>query len=71
MNKVYNTIFINGQAFNCAKSMSLKELLVYLEFDLSLIVIEYNNNIVNSYEFKNIFLKPQDKIEIITIVGGG
>nr|YP_009511543.1 Thiamine biosynthesis protein [Gracilariopsis mclachlanii]AXI97420.1 Thiamine biosynthesis protein [Gracilariopsis mclachlanii] len=71
MSIIYNTIFINGQAFNCAKSMSLKELLLYLEFDLSFIVIEYNNNIINYYEFQNIFFKPQDKIEIITIVGGG
>nr|YP_009510727.1 Thiamine biosynthesis protein [Gracilaria ferox]AXI96400.1 Thiamine biosynthesis protein [Gracilaria ferox]UAD85884.1 Thiamine biosynthesis protein [Gracilaria ferox] len=71
MNTKYNTIFINGQAFNCYINMSLKELLHYLEFELNSIVVEHNNRIINSTEFDIIFFKPQDKIEIITIVGGG
>nr|YP_009510931.1 Thiamine biosynthesis protein [Gracilaria gracilis]AXI96604.1 Thiamine biosynthesis protein [Gracilaria gracilis] len=71
MNKIYNTIFINGQAFNCCIDMSLKDLLSYLEFELNAIVVEYNNRIINFTEFERTFFKSQDKIEIITIVGGG
>nr|YP_009510522.1 Thiamine biosynthesis protein [Gracilaria caudata]AXI96195.1 Thiamine biosynthesis protein [Gracilaria caudata] len=71
MNKIYNTIFINGQAFNCYIHMSLKELLIYLEFELSSIIVEYNNRIIHCTEFDQTFFKSQDKIEIITIVGGG
>nr|YP_009732512.1 hypothetical protein [Gracilaria textorii]QHS71014.1 hypothetical protein [Gracilaria textorii] len=71
MNTIYNTIFINGQAFNCYIDMSLKELLHYLEFELNSIVIEYNNRIIHSTEFDKTFFESQDKIEIITIVGGG
>nr|YP_063560.1 conserved hypothetical plastid protein [Gracilaria tenuistipitata var. liui]AAT79635.1 conserved hypothetical plastid protein [Gracilaria tenuistipitata var. liui] len=71
MNTAYNTIFINGQAFNCYIYMSLKELLIYLEFELNSIVVEHNKRIIHFTELEKTFLKPQDKIEIITIVGGG
>ncbi|KAI0556482.1 Sulfur carrier protein ThiS (chloroplast) [Gracilaria domingensis] len=71
MNTIYNTIFINGQAFNCYIDMSLKELLHYLELELDSIVVEHNNHIIHFIEFDKTFFKPQDKIEIITIVGGG
>nr|YP_009019568.1 hypothetical protein [Gracilaria salicornia]AHH24536.1 hypothetical protein [Gracilaria salicornia]UAD87692.1 Thiamine biosynthesis protein [Gracilaria salicornia] len=71
MNPVYNTIFINGQAFNYYRHMSLKELLLYLEFELNSIVVEHNNCIIHFTEFDTTFFKSQDKIEIITIVGGG
>nr|YP_009346774.1 hypothetical protein [Gracilaria firma]YP_009498040.1 Ycf40 [Gracilaria changii]APR74309.1 hypothetical protein [Gracilaria firma]ART65303.1 Ycf40 [Gracilaria changii] len=71
MNKIYNTIFVNGEAFNCYIKMSLKELLMYLEFELNSIIVEYNGCIIHMTEFDNTFFKPQDKIEIITIVGGG
>nr|UAD87285.1 Thiamine biosynthesis protein [Gracilaria pacifica] len=71
MNKIYNTIFINGQAFNCYIDMSLKDLIFYLEFELNTIVVEHNNCIIHFTEFERTFFKSQDKIEIITIVGGG
>nr|YP_010986099.1 thiamine biosynthesis protein ThiS [Polyopes affinis]WOL37017.1 thiamine biosynthesis protein ThiS [Polyopes affinis] len=67
----YSTIFINGQAFNCSKSVSLKDLLIYLDFDVDLVAIEYNKEILDNSRFDSIFPKSQDNIEIITIVGGG
>nr|YP_010197876.1 Thiamine biosynthesis protein [Gracilaria isabellana]YP_010198871.1 Thiamine biosynthesis protein [Gracilaria tikvahiae]UAD86292.1 Thiamine biosynthesis protein [Gracilaria isabellana]UAD88104.1 Thiamine biosynthesis protein [Gracilaria tikvahiae]UAD88307.1 Thiamine biosynthesis protein [Gracilaria tikvahiae] len=71
MNTIYNTIFINGQAFNCYIDMSLQELLQYLEFESNSIVVEHNSRIIHSTEFDKTFFKSQDKVEIITIVGGG
>nr|YP_009732047.1 hypothetical protein [Gracilaria edulis]QHS70608.1 hypothetical protein [Gracilaria edulis] len=71
MNKKYNRIFINGEAFNCSISMSLKDLLIYLEFELNSIIVEHNYLIVNYDELDKTFFKSGDKIEIITIVGGG
>nr|UAD85680.1 Thiamine biosynthesis protein [Gracilaria edulis] len=71
MNKKYNRIFINGEAFNCSISMSLKDLLIYLEFELNSIIVEHNYLIVNHDELDKTFFKSGDKIEIITIVGGG
>nr|YP_009511754.1 Thiamine biosynthesis protein [Melanthalia intermedia]AXI97631.1 Thiamine biosynthesis protein [Melanthalia intermedia] len=70
-NKHYNTIFVNGQAFNCTRCMSLKDLLIYMEFDLNLVIIEYNKKVIHYNNFDHIFFKPQDKVEVITIAGGG
>nr|YP_010985900.1 thiamine biosynthesis protein ThiS [Grateloupia asiatica]WOL36818.1 thiamine biosynthesis protein ThiS [Grateloupia asiatica] len=67
----YNTVFVNGQAFNCDKYMSLKDLLIYLDFTIDFIAVEYNNEILDSSYFHNTFMQPQDSIEVITIVGGG
>lgn len=67
----YFTIFVNGKRFNCSKFMSIKDLLLYLEYDLNTVIIEYNNIIINLSNFDNFFVKKNDTIEIITIVGGG
>ena len=43
----------------------------YFKYDDSLLVLEYNNLICNKKKWKQIQIKNQDKIEIVTIVGGG
>lgn len=67
----YLTIFINGEPFNCESSMSLKSILIYLNFDINFILVEYNKEILNKFELESVFLKNNDCLEIITIVGGG
>lgn len=64
-------IQINGEPFQCMSSMSIKALMTYLEINTELSLIEYNNEIIHEDEWINIILKPKDKLEIITIVGGG
>lgn len=71
MNVIYNTVVVNGEAFHCFNTMSLYDLILYLNFDLNTIVVEYNQEIIPHHKFDNIMLKNQDKLEIITIVGGG
>nr|WCH56212.1 Thiamine biosynthesis protein [Calliblepharis sp.] len=71
MNAIYNTIFVNGEAFNCFSKMSLYDLLIYLDFDIHGVIVEYNQKIVFFDNFHDIFFKNQDRLEIITIVGGG
>nr|YP_009397327.1 thiamin biosynthesis protein S [Thuretia quercifolia]ARW66513.1 thiamin biosynthesis protein S [Thuretia quercifolia] len=67
----YVTVFVNGKPFNCLNSMSIKDLLLYLDFDLDLIIVEYNNEIINLSSFDIFSLNMNDSIEVITIVGGG
>nr|QCI04549.1 Thiamin biosynthesis protein S [Apoglossum ruscifolium] len=67
----YITIFINGEPFNCMISMSLKDLLLYLNFNLNNVVIEYNQEIILQSSYEKLFLSMNDSLEIITIVGGG
>nr|YP_009399196.1 thiamin biosynthesis protein S [Taenioma perpusillum]ARW68593.1 thiamin biosynthesis protein S [Taenioma perpusillum] len=67
----YITVYINGKPFNCHLSMTIKDFLLYLNFDLDLIVIEYNYQVMDISQYDNTILKMNDSIEVITIVGGG
>lgn len=67
----YKIVFINGQAFNCDINMSLKDMLIYLDFNINNIIVEYNKEILVNSSFHEIFLQNNDKVEVITIVGGG
>lgn len=69
--KSYLTIFINGEPFNCESSMSLLSVLLYLNFNINVIVVEYNKEILSKMDFDSTFLKNNDSLEVITIVGGG
>nr|AOM64629.1 thiamine biosynthesis protein S [Riquetophycus sp.] len=71
MNLAYNTIILNGETLNCISLMSIYDLLVYLEFDVSRVVVEYNSKIIPNNDFDNILINNNDRLEVITIVGGG
>nr|YP_009398996.1 thiamin biosynthesis protein S [Cliftonaea pectinata]ARW68149.1 thiamin biosynthesis protein S [Cliftonaea pectinata] len=71
MTENYSTIFVNGEPFNCYDYMSIKNVLLYLDFDINNIVVECNHQIVNKDKFDKFLLKSNDQIEVITIVGGG
>nr|QCI04492.1 Thiamin biosynthesis protein S [Antithamnion hubbsii] len=71
MNKEYYKIIVNGEPFNCYKSMSLQDILIYLDINIHTVIVEYNQVIINFSQFEYIFVRPNDYLEIITIVGGG
>jgi thiamine biosynthesis protein ThiS len=51
--------------------MTIKDLINYFGYKSVLFVIEYNNYICNQNEWNKIRINENDKIELITIVGGG
>jgi sulfur carrier protein len=51
--------------------MSISYLLTYLGFNTLLILVDYNGSILQKVEWKQVFLKKGDQIEIITLAGGG
>ncbi len=53
------------------KNIPLYELLKILGYEKNTIVIELNNLIINSEEGEDRFIKEGDKLEIVSIVGGG
>ncbi len=63
--------YLNGQTYMTDSSLSLLDLILYFNYNKSLLVIEYNNVICNKKNWNNIFITNNDKIEIVTIVGGG
>nr|YP_009400012.1 thiamin biosynthesis protein S [Tolypiocladia glomerulata]ARW69831.1 thiamin biosynthesis protein S [Tolypiocladia glomerulata] len=69
--KNYFTIFVNGDPFNCDCSMSLCDILNYLDIDIESVIVEYNNSIFNKDNFSHLYFKNNDEIQVISIVGGG
>jgi thiamine biosynthesis protein ThiS len=70
MSKIKN-FFLNGEQYYIKEQISLLELITYFNYNSSLLVLEYNNSICNKKNWNNIIIKNNDKIEIVTIVGGG
>lgn len=62
---------LNGQKYYTNQELSLLELVEYFNYNTSLLVLEYNNLICSKKNWTNILIKNNDKIEIVTIVGGG
>ena len=65
------SFFINGHFYYTKTKITLFDLLSYLGYNESLLVLEYNHLICNRKKWNKIFIQDQDKIELITIVGGG
>ena len=66
-------IRINGEEriIQCNKIISLNETMELLGYSSNTIIVELNNLIINSEEWKNKSVKDGDKLEIVSIVGGG
>ena len=64
-------LWINGHKYHIKQSITLFQLIEYLNYDTSLLVLEYNNKICNKNSWKTTFLNNHDTLEIVTIVGGG
>ena len=63
--------FLNGHEYFTDSELNILEIVNYFGYNTSLLVLEYNNLICNKKNWNKIYLKNNDKIEIVTIVGGG
>lgn len=68
---LYNLVTVNGFLYKYQPCMSISYLLTYLGFNTLLILVDYNGSILQKVEWKQVFLKKGDQIEIITLAGGG
>ena len=64
-------IKLNGKIISIDKGTKLGILVKRLKFPLNRIAIEKNNLIVEKKKIKKIYLKANDKIEIVHFIGGG
>ncbi len=62
---------LNGEIYYTKQKITLLNLITYFNYNDSLLVIELNKLICNKNKWKSIVITDHDKIEIITIVGGG
>lgn len=65
------TLQINGESFTCAAQTPLLDTLAILNFNPRLIAIEYNGEILHRQFWPETTMQAGDRLEIVTIVGGG
>jgi sulfur carrier protein len=70
MNKS-NPFSLNGQTYVTSYKINISDLINYFGYNKSLLVVEYNHFICDKTKWDQIFIQKNDKIEIVTIVGGG
>lgn len=63
--------FLNGEEYYIENNLTISTLIEYFNYNTSLLVLEYNNLICNKKNWDKIVIQNNDKIEIVTIVGGG
>ena len=64
-------IRVNGKVKTVVDKISLFKLTNNLKIPLKKVAIELNQKIVNKKKLNKIYLKKNDKIEIVHFIGGG
>ncbi|MEH2264887.1 sulfur carrier protein ThiS [Nostoc sp.] len=65
------TIQVNGETHSCSFQTSLPDLLQQLGFNPRLVAVEYNGEILHHQFWTDTKVQPGDRLEVVTIVGGG
>jgi sulfur carrier protein len=62
---------VNGETRNCSSQTPLPDLLQQLGFNPRLVAVEYNGEILHRQFWTETIVKSGDRLEVVTIVGGG
>ncbi|VEP16884.1 Thiamine biosynthesis protein ThiS [Hyella patelloides LEGE 07179] len=65
------TVQINGETHDFTTSLSLPELLEQIGMNPRLVAVEYNGEILHRQYWSETQIATGDRLEIVTIVGGG
>jgi sulfur carrier protein len=65
------TLLLNGEPCSCSSQTPLPELLQQLGFNPRLVAVEYNGEILHRQFWTDTKIQSGDRLEIVTIVGGG
>ena len=63
--------FLNGHKFIFIKDITLNQIIDYFDYQNAIFVVEYNDLICKQTKWKKTKICLNDRIEIISIVGGG
>ena len=64
-------MLINGEEKSLACPTALSELLTQLGYRAAFVAIELNGNIIKQADFGSTTITDADKLEIVSLVGGG
>ena len=62
---------VNGETRTCSSKSQLIDLLEQLGFNPHLVAVEYNGEILHRQFWSQTEIQEGDRLEIVTIVGGG
>jgi sulfur carrier protein len=62
---------INGEPRTCLPQTTLPQLLVEMGLNPRLLAVEYNGEILHHQFWEQTEIQARDRLEIVTIVGGG
>ena len=65
------TVQVNGETHSLAAPVTLPEFLTQINLNPRLIAVEYNGEILHRQYWADTQLQNCDRLEIVTIVGGG
>lgn len=65
------TLQVNGEARHCLPQTALPQLLEQLGMNPRLVAVEYNGEILHRQFWEKTEIQQGDRLEIVTIVGGG
>lgn len=68
---IKKSLVINGGVYKFTAAFTVSSLLDYLNFNKNIIVIDYNGAILQKEIWSDTKLRNADRIEILTIAGGG
>lgn len=64
-------VIVNGEQKQGFEGKSVEELVCQIGYKMTFIAVEYNGEILPKAEYANTVLKENDKIEVVSFVGGG
>ena len=65
------TLQVNGDNRTCEPNLTMIELLKYLGLNPRLVAVEYKGEILHRQCWEDTIIQNSDRLEIVTIVGGG
>lgn len=65
------TVHVNGETKTCAAALNMPKFLESLGMNPRLVAVEYNGEILHRQLWETTEVKEGDRLEIVTIVGGG
>lgn len=65
------SVRVNGAAQSCPPGTLLPAFLTALGLNPRLVAVEYNGEILHRQHWDTTQIRPNDRLEIVTIVGGG
>ncbi|MEM6445194.1 MAG: sulfur carrier protein ThiS [Cyanobacteria bacterium P01_D01_bin.123] len=64
-------IFLNGERRSIPADLTVTAMLAHLNLEPRLVALEYNGEILHRQHWATTVVDEGDRIEIVTIVGGG